>query len=150
MTIRTRQNFENHGVVPRPWLIAALLVLAGVVSAAVGLAMLGTTTGLNLIGFAVVLIGLGSLMGLGLVRRYATKLQDRIIRIEMRVRLAQILQPEQRQRVEELTIKQLVGLRFASDAELPGLLETVLSDNIQDSKAIKRLVKDWQADDCRV
>ena len=150
MTDRTPQNFDNHTVVPKPWFVAALLVLAGVISAGVGLLLLGTTEGPYLIGVGVVLNCLGSLMVLGLVRGYAIKLQDRIIRTEMRVRLGGLLPLEQRQSIQSLSIKQLVGLRFASDSELPELLRRVLNENIQDPNVIKRLVQDWQGDYHRV
>ena len=150
MTDRTPQNFDNHTVVPKPWFVAALLVLAGVISAGLGLLLLGTTAGPYLIGVGVVLNCLGSLMALGLVRSYAIKLQDRIIRTEMRIRLEGLLPSEQRQSIQYLTIKQLVGLRFASDDELPELLRRVLNENIQDPNVIKRLVQDWQGDYHRV
>ncbi len=68
----------------------------------------------------------------------------------MRVRLEGLLPPEQRQSIQSLSIKQLVGLRFASDGELPELLRRVLNENIQDSNLIKRLVQDWQGDYHRV
>ena len=150
MTGGTPQNFDNHTVVPKPWFVAALFVLAGVISAGLGLLLLGTTVGPYLIGAGVVLNCLGGLMALGLVRSYAIKLQDRIIRTEMRVRLEGLLPPEQRQSIQYLTIKQLVGLRFASDDELPELLKRVLNENIQDPDVIKRLVQDWQGDYHRV
>jgi hypothetical protein len=150
VTDQTPQNFDNHVVVPKPLIVAWLLVLIGVISAGLGLLLLGTSAGPYLIGVGVLLNGLGCLIGFGLVRSYATKLQDRIIRTEMRVRLERLLPPEKRQSIQHLTIKQLVGLRFASDDELPELLRTVLNDNIQDPTAIKRLVQNWQGDYDRV
>ena len=150
MNLQASQNFGNHGVVPKPWFVAALLLLGGLISVGLGLLLLGTTSGPYLIGIGVMLNCLGSLVGLGLVRRYAVKLQDRIIRTEMRVRLKALLPPEQPESIQSLTIKQLVGLRFASDSELPELVRKVLSEDIQDSTAIKRLVQDWQADYDRV
>ena len=103
MTDGTSQNFDNHTVVPKPWFVAALFVLAGVISAGLGLLLLGTTAGPYLIGVGVVLNCLGGLMALWLVRSYAIKLQDRIIRTEMRVRLEGLLPPEQRQSIQYLT-----------------------------------------------
>ena len=150
MTEQTPQNFDNHRVVPRQLIVAWLLVLAGVISAILGLLGLGTTTGPYLVGVGVLLNGLGSLIRLGRVRSYATKLQDRIIRTEMRIRLEGLLPPEQRHSIQSLSIKQLVGLRFASDGEMPELLRKVVNDNIQDPTVIKRLVKDWQGDYDRV
>ena len=150
MADQAPQNFENHVVVPKPWFAAALLLLTGLISAGVGLLLMGTMVGPYLIGAGVVLNCLGSLIGLGLARQYAIKLQNRIIRTEMRVRLERLLPSEQRQGIQYLTIKQLVGLRFASDDELPELLRKVLNEDIQDTAVIKRLVQDWQGDYHRV
>ena len=150
MADQTPQNFDNHVVVPKPWFASALLMLAGVVSAGTGLLLVGTRAGAYLIGAGVLLNCLGGLLGLVLVRQYAIKLQNRIIRTEMHVRLERLLPPEQLESIQRLTIKQLVGLRFASDDELPDLLRRVLDDDIQDTTVIKRLVQDWQGDYHRV
>jgi len=83
-------------------------------------------------------------------RQFALTVQDRVIRLEMRLRLARVLPPELAARVGELTLSQLIALRFASDAELPELTGKVLTEGIRDRKAIKQLVKDWQADTQRV
>lgn len=83
------------------------------------------------------------------VRAFANTVQDRVIRLEMRLRLANILPVDMRQRITEFTVDQLIGLRFASDAELPDLARKVLAEKIATRKAIKLLVKDWQADELR-
>ena len=72
--------------------------------------------------------------------------QNRIIRLEMRLRLKALLSPELATRIPELTVGQLIGLRFASDAELPGLVERALKGELPTGKACKQAVKDWQAD----
>jgi len=72
--------------------------------------------------------------------------QNRLIRLEMRLRLAGLLPAELQSRICEFTLDQLISLRFASDAELPALARKVLDDKMNDRKAIKQLVKDWQAD----
>jgi hypothetical protein len=82
-------------------------------------------------------------------RRFAWTVQDRVIRLEMRLRLTELLPGELRQRIPEFTVGQLVALRFASDAELPELARKVLEEKINDRKVIKQLVKDWQADNLR-
>jgi hypothetical protein len=64
----------------------------------------------------------------------------------MRLRLAGLLPAELQSRICEFTLDQLISLRFASDAELPALARKVLDDKMNDRKAIKQLVKDWQAD----
>ena len=72
--------------------------------------------------------------------------QDRLIRLEMRLRLKSLLPPDVAGRVDAIPHKQLVALRFASDAELPGLVREVLAGTLSSSKDIKLRVKDWQAD----
>ncbi len=94
----------------------------------------------------------GVLMALALLtfalysRLFALTVQDRVIRLEMRLRLAQVLPVDLRPRIPEFTPGQLVSLRFASDAELPALARKVLDDKMNDRNAIKQLIKDWQPD----
>ena len=82
-------------------------------------------------------------------RLFALSVQDRIIRLEMRLRLAEILPPDLRARIPEFTVAQLVSMRFACDAELPALARKVLDEKMSVRKAIKQLVKDWQGDYAR-
>jgi hypothetical protein len=95
---------------------------------------------------------LGVLMALALfvfsffARVFALTVQDRVIRLEMRLRLAEILPVDLRPRIPEFTVAQLVSLRFASDAELPALARKVLEEKLENRKAIKQLVKNWQGD----
>ncbi|HLA89919.1 MAG TPA: DUF6526 family protein [Gemmatimonadaceae bacterium] len=79
-------------------------------------------------------------------REQAKIVQDRVIRLEMRLRLREVLPPPMHARIGALTHKQLVGLRFASDAELPGLVERCLSGELRDNYAVKKEIRDWQAD----
>jgi hypothetical protein len=79
-------------------------------------------------------------------RHFALTVQDRVIRLEMRLCLAEVLPVDMRPRIQEFTVSQLVALRFASDAELPALARKVLEESITDRKVIKQLIKDWQAD----
>jgi hypothetical protein len=96
------------------------------------------------------------LLAVGLVllffyaRLFALGNQDRIIRLEMHLRLARVLPPDLASQVDRFSVGQLISMRFASDAELPELARKVLSDNLTDRQAIKQLVKDWQADHLRV
>ena len=83
------------------------------------------------------------------VRLYALKLQDRIIRLEERVRLTQLLSEPLRSRIPELTVDQLVGLRFASDAEVPKLVERALNEKLKRND-IKKAVQNWRPDYWRV
>jgi hypothetical protein len=72
--------------------------------------------------------------------------QDRVIRLEMRLRLQRILPPELQTRIQDLTHRQLVALRFASDAELPVLVREILDGKLTTGKEIKLRVKNWQGD----
>jgi hypothetical protein len=83
-------------------------------------------------------------------RAFALGAQDRIIRLEERLRLATIVPDPLRSRIDDLAVSQLIALRFASDAEAPGLMKRVLDENITDSNQIKLLIKDWRADHVRV
>jgi Family of unknown function (DUF6526) len=84
-----------------------------------------------------------------LARTFALKVQDRVIRLEMRLRLRELLPPDLVPRIAELTPGQLVALRFAGDRELPVLARRVLDERLEDKKAIKQLIADWQADHLR-
>jgi Family of unknown function (DUF6526) len=79
-------------------------------------------------------------------RTFALRVQDRVIRLEMRLRLLQVLPADMRADVPEFTVEQLVALRFASDEELPELARKVRDEKLTDRKAIKKLVRNWQAD----
>ena len=82
------------------------------------------------------------------MRFYSLKVQDRVIRLEERIRLSAILNDPLRGRVNELTTKQLVALRFASDGEVAGLVEKAL--NGATPKDIKQAIVNWRADYERV
>ena len=79
-------------------------------------------------------------------RRMVVTVQDRVIRLEERLRMRALLPADLLPRIEEFTVPQLVGLRFADDEELPVLARQVLEKRIEDTKAIKQMVKKWRAD----
>jgi hypothetical protein len=93
--------------------------------------------------FALIMIAL-------FARVFALKAQDRVIRLEERMRLHTLLPADLRNRVMEFTPEQLIAMRFASDAELPGLAGRVLKDGVAKRDDVKKLIKDWRADDFRV
>jgi uncharacterized protein DUF6526 len=84
-----------------------------------------------------------------LARIFALRVQDRVIRLEMRLRLRELLPAELHPRIGEFTAGQLVALRFAGDRELPVLARRVLDERLRDKKAIKQMITDWQADHLR-
>ena len=81
-----------------------------------------------------------------LARVFATGVQDRVIRLEERLRFGRLLPDELKSRVNEFSMHQLVGLRFAADEELPSLAKKVLDEKIEKSDDIKRLIKVWRPD----
>jgi len=88
-------------------------------------------------------------VGMGLARGFALRVQDRVIRLEERLRYEKLLPGELCSRADELTVAQIVSLRFASDAELPALARKVLDEKLSNRKAIKGLVTHWRADHLR-
>jgi len=85
----------------------------------------------------------GALFG----RVFALGAQDRVIRLEERLRLRQLLPQDLKARIHEFSRDQLIALRLASDGELPELAATVLRDNIQKRDQVKKQIKYWRADD---
>jgi hypothetical protein len=85
-----------------------------------------------------------------LARTMPLRVQDRVIRLEMRLRLKDTLPLELQGRINELTCAQLVALRFASDDELPALVRETLAGTLPSQKSIKERVRNWQADFLRV
>jgi hypothetical protein len=92
-----------------------------------------------------VLVAVALLTTLLLARIFALRVQDRVIRLEMRLRLRELLPPDLAPRIGEFTPGQLVALRFAGDRELPVLARRVLDERLADKKAIKQMISDWQA-----
>lgn len=102
--------------------------------------------GFSLWGFERVVVALALVGGFLAARLMALSVQDRVIRLEERLRCERLLPADLKPRIGEFTVGQLVGLRFASDAELPALARKVLDEKIKERKAIKQMVKTWRPD----
>ena len=100
-------------------------------------------------GVFLVLFALAALAAIFKIRLNALKVQDRVIRLEERLRLATLLPEPLRSRIPELTVGQLIALRFASDAELPGLVQKALNEKLARDE-IKKAIQTWRPDDWRV
>jgi len=140
------QNYASHRSVDYRIYFCGLLVLASLI-------LTGVSLTLGSMYYALVgqlLLAVGVLGGWLQMRKYAVTVQDRIIRLEMQLRLARVLSAELNERAKGLGLSQLIGLRFAGDTELPELVEKILQENITRADDIKKLVKDWQADFLRV
>jgi len=103
----------------------------------------------NFHAFLIILLALALLTMALKERLYALKVQDRVIRLEERLRLSQLLSEPLRSRIPELTEDQLIGLRFASDAEVPKLVERALNEKLS-RKEIKKAIQNWRPDYWRV
>jgi hypothetical protein len=96
-----------------------------------------------------IVMSIALFMMAGISRSQTLRAQDRIIRLEERLRLAALLPAEDRAHINEFSIKQLVALRFASDDELPALAHRTLTQNLE-PKAIKQSIVNWRGDYNRV
>ena len=131
------QSYANHVYRARAWsvtwLVCALAILVLIVHA---------YQEPTFVSFALLALAGILLMAVSLIRVFALRLQNRIIRLEMQVRLARLGRERDLQR---LTIPQIVALRFGSDAELPALIDRAIAEDLAPD-AIKRAVRDWQGD----
>jgi hypothetical protein len=103
----------------------------------------------NIHAFLLILLAAALLVLVFKTRLYALKVQDRVIRLEERLRLMQVLPAPLRARIPELTEGQLVALRFASDAEVPQLVERALNEKLSRAQ-IKKAIQNWRPDYWRV
>jgi Family of unknown function (DUF6526) len=136
------QNFENHTKrVPAFHFVVLPILLFNVIWCIERLIHQHTfaTVVSLLVAIALLLLALNA-------RLFALTVQDRVIRLEMQLRLQQVLPQDVKPRIPEFTLAQLVSLRFASDAELPELARKVLDEKLNDRKAIKKLIRNWQPD----
>ena len=141
-----QQNFKNHSkrVPGFIFFVIPVLFLNFVQSV-----FLWRKWGFSFNGLVSVLLAAALLLGFFYARTFALRVQDRVIRLEERLRYARVLPADLLTRVDELSMRQIVALRFASDAELPGLMRKVLDEKLADGKAIKMMVTDWRADHLR-
>lgn len=136
------QNLQNHiRYVPLYHLVLTLLLLANL-AFWVRVSLLGFT-GQRLAGLCV---AVGLFILFFYARQFAVTVQDRVIRLEMRLRMERLLPAELMGRFGELEPQQLVALRFAGDGELTELTRRVLAGELRTNAQIKRQIKDWQAD----
>lgn len=105
--------------------------------------------GFSLDGFVTVLAAAALVVLCFAARLFALKVQDRVIRLEERLRYERLLPEDLKGRIGEFTVSQLAALRFASDADLPGLARNVLGEKMDDRKQIKLMVQNWKADHWR-
>ena len=145
MSEKRPQTYANHAkLVPLFHYVALPLLALNLVLALAGLLDGIALEALNRVGVAValVLVGLFS-------RVNALKAQDRVIRLEERLRMERLLPDDLKPRIDDVSTAQCVALRFAGDEELPALTRRALDDNA-DQKTIKQAIESWRADYQRV
>jgi hypothetical protein len=139
------QSYETHNYLPRPSGAASLFTLIALICFVADRVASREIFGMSLTGWGLFSLTAAVFTLTAISRWYTTALQDRIIRLEMRVRLKELLPPDRHVEIERLRIDQLVALRFASDAELPDLVRRTLDERLTRDQ-VKRAIKDWQGD----
>ena len=140
------QSFENHAkMVPAFHYVALPILLVVLVSAVWRLVQdpsWNTILGV-LLAVALQIIALYA-------RVFALGVQDRVIRLEERMRMDLLFPDDLKPRIGDFTTEQLIGLRFASDDEFVDLCRKVLDEGMADRKSVKAAVKSWRADHQRI
>jgi hypothetical protein len=146
------QNFSNHAkIVPAFHYFVGPVLMINVLTHCIALfKSFSAPPGFILSSFLAVLSSIAVLMLAFLARLFALGVQDRVIRLEERMRYQRLLPEDLKPRIGEFTINQLVSLRFASDAELPTLARKVLDGKMIERKAIKQMVQNWRGDYQRI
>ena len=145
MPDETPQNFSHHTRYDPLFHFFILPVFA--ITLIVTIVHLVRRPGLHSAWLVVVMIAV--LVAVFKIRLYALKVQDRVIRLEERLRLAALLDPAFRPRIPEFTEAQLIALRFAPDAELPALAARALNEKLA-AQEIKQAIQNWRPDYWRV
>lgn len=144
-----QQNFSNHvRWFPLFHFVVIPLLVLNLLSHIVRLYLAEPNSGRKTLAFWTLLSFTFILMALA-ARLQALTVQNRVIRLEEKLRYKTLLSPELAAQAEGLSLGQIIALRFASDAELPSLVERTLNGEFATPKDIKKAVKDWRADHLR-
>ena len=139
------QTFANHRRYLLPWHFIAMPIIGAHVVVLI----------VELIGMPTfwaawnTLVMVAVLTGFLCARWMSLQVQDRVIRLEETLRLERIL-PGRASDIERLTLRQMLGLRFASDGEVPHLVERILNGELTSGGEVKRAVQHWRPDHLRV
>jgi hypothetical protein len=139
----TEQNFSNHGKFVPAFHFFVLPVFLGNFGVQL---YWWIKLGFPVSHFFSVLVAAGLFVGFGVGRGMVLAVQNRVIRLEERLRYEKLLPAELQSRIGEFNVDHFVSLRFACDAELPALARRVLDEKLSDRKTIKKLVQNWRPD----
>jgi hypothetical protein len=145
MSESAAQNLKNHGRIDPSY----HFVLSSVLAANLFIVSCYAWTHLSYLTAWLVVLSIAAFIPLIKLRSYPLKVQDRIIRLEERMRLQSLAPPEWHAQIWHISEDQLVALRFASDEEVVELAKQALEHNLT-RKQIKERIKAWRADDLRV
>lgn len=135
------QNYANHARYLPPFHFVVFPILT--INAIIALVMLARAPSLGTVWAALVALAVPG--GFFLTRWMARRVQDRVIRLEEHLRLNSLL-PGRHEDIESLSLGQLIALRFASDQEVPHMVDRILSGEIRTQHEIKRAVQHWRPD----
>lgn len=140
------QDYDNH----RMFVPGYHYVAFGLIAINLLYSLYETVTSFSVDSVMAVLLAVGLVLVFFYARIFALRAQDRVIRLEERLRLHDLLASDQKDTIGKLTAEQLIGLRFASDGEVAALVATVTAEGIQDREEIKKRVTNWRPDHQRV
>ncbi len=139
------QSLKNHARFDPPY----HFFLAAVTVASIIIAVIYSVHHFCFYSVWLVVLSLAAFIAVFRMRSYPLKVQDRVIRLEERLRLQALAPAEWHTQIYRLTEDQLIGLRFAADDEVVELAKQALEHNLN-RKQIKERIKDWRADHWRV
>lgn len=143
------QSFSNHASVDPMFHYVGLFALVFNLGFGIVILLLSLHSPQRLMSIWVVVLSLTLIIIFFKTRLYPLKVQDRIIRLEERLRMDALLPEQLRKRIPELTEDQLIALRFASDEELSSLVELTLDKQLN-RKQIKERIQNWRPDHYRI
>ncbi len=139
------QNLKNHGRIHIPFHVVTFFILIANLVFAIG----HDVKHFDVFNTWLVVLSLVVFIPFFLIRIYPLKVQDRVIRLEERLRLQALAPAEWHSQIYRLTEDQLIGLRFAADDEVVELAKQALEHNL-DRKQIKERIRSWRPDTWRV
>ncbi len=139
------QNYKNHTRLDPPYHFFLVPIALG----NLGFAVSGVVRHQGVDSIWLLVLAVSLVVLLLRLRTYPLKVQDRVIRLEETLRMQRVLPEDLRGRISELTPRQMVGLRFASDGELASLVRRALDERLAE-KEIKQAIVTWRADEFRV